>query len=125
MQTGSGKTVWMQKVVEHAQQTIQLSLHRIVWCYFHWQTAYTSLLQSIPSTEFVLGVVAEVEQNRYFDPNIDLFVIDYELQEASNNNQITNRFTKSSYYRNPSVIYHLQNVFHQGHLKIPEIRYES
>ena len=113
--TGSGKTVWVQKLMEHAQQTIQPSPQRIVWCYSHWQPAYTSLLQSIPSIEFVRGIPADLELDWYFDPNINnLFVIDDQLQEASNNNQIMNLFTKGSHHRNLSVIYLLQNVFHQG-----------
>ena len=41
-------------------------------------------------------------------------MIDDQLQEASNNNQIRNLFTKGSHHRNLSVIYLLQNVFHQG-----------
>ena len=113
--TGSGKTVWVQKLMEHAQQTIQPSPQRIVWCYSHCQLAYTSLLQSIPSIEFVRGIPADLEQDWYFDPNINnLFVIDDQLEEASNNNQIMNLFTKGSHHRNLSVIYLLQNVFHQG-----------
>ena len=35
--TGSEKTVWVQKFMEHAQQTIQPLPQRIVWCYSHWQ----------------------------------------------------------------------------------------
>ena len=113
--TGSGKTVWVQKLVEHAQQTIILSPQRIVWRYSHWQPAYTILLQSIPSIEFVRGIPADLEQDWYFYPNIiNLFVIDDQLQEASNNNQIMNLFTKGSHHRNLSAIYFLQNVFHQA-----------
>ena len=113
--TGSSKTVWVKKLMEHAQQTIQPSPQRIVWCYSHWQPAYTSLLQSILSIEFVRGIPADLEQDWYFDPNIsNLFVIDDQLQEASNKNQIMNLFTKGSHHRNLSVIYLLQNVFHQG-----------
>ena len=41
-------------------------------------------------------------------------MIDDQLQEASNNNQIMNLFTKGSHHRNLSVIYLLQNMFHQG-----------
>ena len=112
--TGSRKTVWAQKLMEHAQQTIQPSPQGVVWCYSHCQPAYTSLLQSIPSIEFVRGIPADLEQDWYFDPNINnLFVIYDQFQEASNNNQIMNLFTKGSHHRNLSVIYLLQNVFHQ------------
>ena len=61
----------------------------------------TGLLQSIPSIEFVRGIPADLELGWYFDPNINnLFVIDDQLQEASNNNQIMNLFTKGSHHRN-------------------------
>ena len=105
--------------MDHAQQTIQPSPQRIVWCYSYWQPANTSLLQSIPSIEFVRAIPADLEQDWYFDPSINnLFVIDDQLQEASNNNQIMNLFTKGSHHRNLSVIYLLQNVFHQGKIKL-------
>ena len=94
--TGSGKTVWVQKVTEHAQQTIQPSPQRILWCSSHWQPAYTSLLQSIPLIELVRDISADLEQDWYFDPNFNnLFVSDDQLQEASNNNQIMNLFERA------------------------------
>ena len=63
------------------------------------------------------GIPANLEQDWYFDPNINnLFVIDDQLLEASNNNQIMNLFTKGSHHRNLSVMYLLQNVFHKGNI---------
>ena len=89
--TGSGKTVWVQKVTEHAQQTIQPSPQRILWYSSHWQPAYTSLL-----IELVRDIPADLEQDWYFDPNFNnLFVSDDQLQEASNNNQIMNLFQRA------------------------------
>ena len=43
-----------------------------------------------------------------------LVVIDYLMQELSNDQRITNLFTKGCHHRNLSVIFILQNIFHQG-----------
>ena len=43
-----------------------------------------------------------------------LVVIDYLMQELSNDQRITNLFTKGCHHRNLSVIFILQNIFHPG-----------
>ena len=43
-----------------------------------------------------------------------LVVIDYLMQELSNDQKITNLFTKGCHHRNLSVIFILQNIFHRG-----------
>jgi len=41
-------------------------------------------------------------------------VIDDHMEDAGGDERIVNLFTKGSHHRNLSVIYILQNVFHQG-----------
>ena len=78
-------------------------------------TAYSELLNTLPNIEFVKGIPENLEQDSYFNDNIgNLIVIDDQMIEAGNDNRIVNLFTKGSHHRNPSVIYILQNLFHQG-----------
>ena len=112
--TGSGKTVWVQSLLQRAQTVIDQPPERIIWCYSQWQPAYNQLLMMIPTIEFVKGIPESLE-NDYNIRNIrNLIVIDDQMIEAGKDNRIVNLFTKGSHHRNLSVIYIVQNLFHQG-----------
>ena len=113
--TGSGKSVWVKSLLQQAQKAIYPPPERIVWCYSQWQPAYSELLMTIPGIEFVKGIPENLEQDSYFDVNIrNLIAIDDQMIEAGGDNRVVNLFTKGSHHRNLSVIYIVQNLFHQG-----------
>ena len=113
--TGSGKTFWVQSLLQQAQTVIDQPPERIIWCYSQWQPAYTQLLMMIPTIEFVKGIPPSLDNDSYLDVNIrNLIVIDDQMIEAGSDNRIVNLFTKGSHHRNLSVIYIVQNLFHQG-----------
>ena len=113
--TGSGKTVWVQTLLEHAKQLIQPPPQRIVWSYSQWQPAYDQMLKTIPGIEFVKGIPHDLDEDWYFNPKINnLMVIDDQMTETSNDKRILNLFTKGSHHRNLSVVFLLQNVYFQG-----------
>ena len=94
---------------------IDQPLERIIWCYSQWQNAYTQLLMMIPTIEFVKEIPESLENDSYLDVNIrNLIVIDDQMMEAGKDNRIVNLFTKGSHHRNLSVLYIVQNLFHQG-----------
>ena len=56
-----------------------------------------------------------MERDSYFDVNKrNLIVFDDQMIDASKDKRIVNLFTRSSHNRNLSVIYIVQNLFHQG-----------
>ena len=113
--TGTGKTVWVQSLVQQAQTVIDQPPERIIWCYSQWQPAYTQLLMMIPTIKFVKGIPESLENDSYLDVNKrNLIVIDGQMIEAGKDNRIVNLVTKGSHHRNLSVIYIVQNLFHQG-----------
>ena len=113
--TGSGKTVWVQSLLQQAQTVIDQPPERIIWCYSQWQNAYTQLLMMIPTIVFVKGIPESLENDTYLDVNIrNLIVIDDQMLEAGKDNRIVNLFTKGSHHRNLSVVYIVQNLFHHG-----------
>ena len=67
--TGSGKTVWMQSLLQQAKTVIDQKPERIIWGYSQWQPAYTQLLMMIPTIEFVKGIPTALEQDAYFSVN--------------------------------------------------------
>ena len=113
--TGSGKTVWVQSLLTQAYRMINLPPERIVWCYSQWQPAYMDMLVTIPNIEFVKGIPTALEQDAYFNVNKrNLIVFDDQMIDAGKDKRIVNLFTRGSHHRNLSVIYIVQNLFHQG-----------
>ena len=56
-----------------------------------------------------------LERDSYFDVNKrNLIVFDDQMINASKDKWIVNLFTRGSHHRNLSVIYIVQNLFHQG-----------
>ena len=110
-----GKTVWVQSLLQQTQIVIGQPPERIIWCYSQWQPAYTQLLMMKPTMEFVKGIPESLENDSYLDVNIrNLIIIDDQMIEAGKDSRIVNLFTKESHHRNLSVIYIVQNLFHQG-----------
>jgi len=73
------------------------------------------LLVTIPNIEFVKGIPANLEHDTFFDINKrNLMVIRYPMDNAGGDKRIVNLFTRGSHHRNLSVIYIVQNLFHQG-----------
>ena len=113
--TGSGKTVWVQSLLTQAYRMINLPPERVVWCYSQWQPAYMDMLVTIPNIEFVKGIPTALEQDAYFNVNKrNLIVFDDQMIDAGKDKRIVNLFTRGSHHRNLSVIYIVQNLFHQG-----------
>ena len=113
--TGSGKTAWVRSLLQQASETIHPPPERIVWCYSQWQPAYTEMLVPMPHIEFVKGIPKALEQDSYFNVNTrNLIVFDDQMIDASKDKRIVNLFTRGSHHRNLSVIYIVQNLFHQG-----------
>ena len=112
---GSGKTAWVQTLLQQAQTVIDPPPKRIVWCYSQWQPTYMVLMATIPQIEFVKGIPPHLEHDSYFDVNKrNLIVFDNQMIDDGGDKRIVNLFTRGSHHRNLSVIYIVQNLFHQG-----------
>ena len=73
------------------------------------------MLVAMPHIEFVKGILTALEQDSSFDVNKrNLIVFDDQMIDASKDKRILNLFTRGSHHRNLSVIYIVQNLFHQG-----------
>ncbi|CAH3193474.1 unnamed protein product [Porites evermanni] len=78
-----------------------------------YQPAYDEMLKTIPNIMFVDGVLGDLET--LITPSMrNLVVIDDLMHELSNDQRMTNLFTKGCHHRNLSVIFILQNIFHRG-----------
>lgn len=111
--TGSGKTVLVRKLLQdHANlfDNINTKELRVTWCYGQWQSSYS---QPVPNVkiDYVDGLVdqAYVQQKK---PQI--VVIDDLMTELGGDKNLANLFTKGSHHLGISVIFIVQNVFHQA-----------
>ena len=73
------------------------------------------MLVAMPHIEFVKGIPTALEQDSYFDVSKwNLIVFDNQMIDASKDKRIVSLFTRGSHHHNLSMIYIVQNLFHQG-----------
>ena len=113
--TQSGKTVWVKYLLENAQTTISPAPQRIIWCYGQWQPSYFDMMRTMPGIEFNQGIPDNIDNADYLDVSQrNLIVLDDLMAQSGKDKRIADLFTKGSHHRNLSIIYIVQNIFHQG-----------
>ncbi len=113
--TQSGKTVWVKTLLENAQTTINPSPQRIIWCYGQWQPLYFDMVRTMPGIEFNEGIPESIDKPDYLDVSQrNLIVLGDLMAQSGKDKRIADLFTRGSHHRNLSVIYIVQNIFHQG-----------
>ena len=111
--TCCGKSKFVTRLLESGEDMIDGAPENIIWCYGMYQPAYDEMLKTIPNITFVEGVPGDLET--LINPSMrNLVVIDDFMHELSNDQRMTNLFTKGCHHRNLSVIFILQNMFHRG-----------
>ena len=103
--TGSGKTMFVKRFVANILHMMYPPPDRILWCYGEYQTLYGT----VEDVEFVQGL-PDVES---LDPYSRYLIIIDDLMTETDD-RVASLFTKKSHHRNMSVMYIVQNVFHQG-----------
>jgi hypothetical protein len=103
--TSSGKTVLVENILKlHSSTIINFNPSpKIVWCHGQMQERY--LNKSF--IEYHEGLVDNPSE-------YDLIVIDDLMNELGTDNRLLNLFTKGSHHMNISVIFIVQNIFHQS-----------
>lgn len=111
--TCCGKSQFGKRLLESGKDLIDGAPENVSWCYGIYQPAYDDMLGMLtttPNINFVEGVPSDLES--MIDPSIrNLVVIDDLMQELSNDQRITNLFTKGCHHCNLSVIFILQTSF--------------
>ena len=111
--TCRGKSQFVKRLQEAGEDMIDGAWENIIWCYGRYQSAYDEMLRTIPNITFVEGAPGDLET--LINSSIrNLLVVDDLMHELSNDQRMTNLFTKGCHHRNLSVISILQNIFHRG-----------
>ena len=72
-------------------------------------------MATVPNIEFVKGIPSELENDSFCDIiKGNLMVIDDQMEDEGGGKRTVNLFTRGSHHRSLSVIYIVQNFFHQG-----------
>jgi hypothetical protein len=100
--TGAGKTVFVKRFIEQAEEIMLPPPEEIVWCYGEWQVGY----EAITGVTFLEGLP---QKETYRDNKRRLIIIDDLMAETDE--RVTKLFTKGSHHCNISVIYIVQNLF--------------
>lgn len=103
--TGSGKSVFVQRILKYAKTVISPPPEKILYCY----GAYQDTFSKTEGVEFKEGLPSLDD----FDERTHSLVIIDDLMHETNI-VVSKLFTKGSHHTNTSVIYITQNIFNQN-----------
>ena len=103
----------MKELLLNHGQRIRPTIQRIVWLYKRWQPLYDGIQKGVlPKVEFIQGIPTDLDDDDYFDPQINnLLILDDLFHESGKDKRVTDLFTEGSHHRSLSVITINQNIF--------------
>ena len=100
--TGSGKTVWMTRFLNHVSHMIIPPPKKVVWCYGEWQAGHSQL-----KGVFIVEGLPKVEE--WDTTKRRLVIFDDVMCEADVG--VTKLFTNGSRHGNIGAMFIVQNLF--------------
>jgi Poxvirus A32 protein len=114
--TKSGKTVFVQNLLQACELYIDPRPSRVVWVYGVVNEAQMKNIQNC-TPQYNIEFTAQIPELDEFSPDDPtLLIIDDLMHDAGKSKVVSDLFTKGCHHRNISVILILQNLFHQGRL---------
>lgn len=110
--TSSGKTMLVRRLLQFKNHLIPNLLpdSKIVWAYGQWQKTYEK-----PIENMIVEYHEGLPDNNFIETiKPDLIIIDDLMNELGNNIQLANLFSKGSHHLGMSILFIVQNVFHQA-----------
>lgn len=110
--TGSGKTHLVRDLLSHHNFSMNINkkVIKVVWCYGVWQSTYEKTLDNVQ----VIYHKGLVDEEYISQANADIVVLDDLMNELGDSSELSNLFTKLSHHLGMSVIFIVQNLFHQA-----------
>ena len=103
--TNSGKTLFVQKLINNRYKFLYPKLDEIIYCYSEWQPVYNELVK-LDNITFIDGL----PQTEHFKfDRFRLIILDDLMDKLDE--RVTRIFTKESHHRGISVVYITQNLF--------------
>lgn len=109
--TMCGKTRFLVKALK--DQLFSPPPHRILWIYGEWQPIYDEVKLLFPQIEFNKKLTDVLYES--LDSTLrNLIILDDQMFEEAGSENMANIFTKGAHHRNLTVVFIIQNLFHQG-----------
>ena len=116
--TGCGKTEFLVQLLHN--KGIQPFPQRIVWVYGEWQSAYDRIL-NLDLRGAKINFVKDFDETLYDTIDVktrNLVVLDDQMESESvrqrGGSALSKFFTQGSHHRNLTIVYIVQNLFHQS-----------
>jgi len=117
--TGSGKTEFLVKLL--TQRGLEPFPERIIWIYSEWQDAYDRIQKKLGDAKKRIVFVKDFDDSLYdsLDRRVrNLVVLDDQMEnrdmQRNGGSGLAKFFTQGSHHRNLTIIYIIQNLFHQA-----------
>lgn len=108
--TQSGKTHFTLELLKNVEEMIDMPPTKIIWCYGEYQEKVNEgLPKDVILAQGLDAGIQEIDRNER-----NLLILDDLMNEAGENRDVAELFTKGSHHRNLSVMMIVQNLFHQG-----------
>ena len=109
--SGSGKTVFVSRLIKNHKQMFYTPPDIILFIYKHWQDIYSELEETFGNVRFQTNMPTEEElTNITGDKKHSLLICDDMMSDIASNSFIRDVFTRLSHHLRISTILLLQNV---------------
>ena len=109
--TMSGKTRLLIRMLKEG--VFRPGPTRVIWVYGEYQPIYDDVKALWPHTEFEREMTPELYESIKPDER-NLVVLDDKMNDESGSKTLSKLFTQGAHHRNLTVIFIVQNLFHQG-----------
>ena len=109
--TMSGKTRFLLRALKESLFSPMPT--RMIWVYSEWQADYDEIRTLWPKTEFVREMGSHLYNSLEPDEH-NMVIIDDKMSEEGGSGDLANLFTKGAHHRNLTVVFIVQNMFHQA-----------
>ena len=111
--SGSGKSCWMERLVNNRYEMFDKPPSRVLWCYGVWQDGYVCLRNMV---EFHSGLpslqkVKEVAMNKSA-----MIILDDLMEQIVNDKFVQSLYTRYSHHMGITMVILSQNLFAQGRI---------
>jgi len=112
--TNSGKTQWIKRLIETADQMFTEPVKSVLYCYGVYQDKYDEMLRSVPNITFHEGIPSNDTLKAMADGDFHLVVIDDLMEAVVSDPNVQKMFTQYCHHYRFTAILVYQNIYAQG-----------
>ena len=114
-QSQSGKSYLVRSMLCHLDELFHPVPNKVIYCYGEYQKEFDELSKTLPLVEFIEGFPSNLYEMTEGCEN-SLVILDDLMSQCSNDQRMSDLFTRGSHHRGISVLFLTQNLFPPGKL---------